>query len=67
MAIIVDRYISYDGEVLLPLESTLDNTSNLISNRGRYFIAFTHSDEAVAIEAGNPIGLLLTLTYSGTP
>lgn len=67
MAIIVDRYISDDGEVLLPLESTLNNTSDLLSDRGRFFKVFTHSDEAVAIEAGNPMGLLLTLTYPATP
>lgn len=67
MAIIVDRYISDDGELLMPISTTLNNTSDLLSDRGRFFKVFTHSDEVVAIEAGNPIGLLLTLTYSGTP
>ena len=67
MAIIVDMYISDDGELLMPINTTPNNTSDLLSDRGRFFKVFTHSDEAVAIEAGNPMGLLLTLTYPATP
>jgi len=67
MAIIVDRYISDDGQILIPISSTADNISDLVSDRGTYFKAFTHSDETVAIEAGNPMGLLLVLTYPATP
>lgn len=65
MAVIVDRYIGSNGDILLPVTDTLDNTSDLLSVRGIYYIAQTH--EVVAIEAGNPMGLLLTLTYPATP
>lgn len=65
MAVIVDRYIGSNGDILLPVTDTLSNTSNLISIKGTYYIAQTH--EVVAIEAGNPMGLLLTLTYPATP
>lgn len=65
MVVIVDRYIGSNGEVLLPISDTTDNTSDLISSRGVYYIAQTH--EEVAIVAGNPMGLLLSLTYPATP
>lgn len=65
MVVIVDRYIGTNGDVLLPVTSTLDNTSDLISLKGVYYIAQTH--EVVAIVAGNPMGLLLSLTYPATP
>lgn len=65
MATIVDRYIGSNGDVLIPLGSALDNTNNLVSARGVYYIAQTH--EQVVIEAGNPMGLLLAITYPATP
>ena len=65
MVVIVDRYIGSNGEVLLPISDTTDNTSDLISSRGVYYIAQTN--EEVAIVAGNPMGLLLSLTYPATP
>jgi len=65
MVVIVDRYIGSNGEILLPIEGTPDNTADLLSSRGVYYIAQTH--EVVAIVAGNPMGLLLTLTYPATP
>jgi hypothetical protein len=65
MAIIVDRYIGSNGEVLLPTTVTADNTSDLLSLSGVYYKVQT--TEVVSIEAGNPMGLLLTLTYPATP
>jgi len=65
MVVLVDRYIGSNGEILLPIEGTLDNTADLLSSRGVYYIAQTH--EVVSIVAGNPMGLLLTLTYPATP
>lgn len=66
MATIVDRYIGTNGDVLIPLTDTANNTSPLLSvKKGVYFIPQTH-EEAI-IEAGNPMGLLLTLTYPATP
>lgn len=65
MAIIVDRYIGSNGEVLIPAEVTANNTADLISSKGVYYLAQT-SEQAI-IEAGNPMGLLLTLTYPATP
>lgn len=62
MSIIVDYYIGDNGEVLFPLTETNDNTSNLVSERGTFYKVFTH--EVVAIEEGNPMGLLLAITYS---
>lgn len=65
MATRVDRYIGSNGDVLIPIESTSNNTSDLVSIAGIYYLAQTH--EVVQIEAGNPMGLLLTLTYPATP
>lgn len=65
MAIRVDRYIGSNGEILLPLEQTTYNTAALIGSDGVYYIPQT--SEVVVIEAGNPMGLLLTLTYPATP
>lgn len=61
----VNRYIGTNGEILIPVSNTTDNTSNLISTSGIYYIA--QKSEIVPIVAGNPIGLLLTLTYPATP
>lgn len=63
--VIVDRYIGDNGVVLLPLQGTANNTSDLISDTGVYFMAQTH--EEVIILEGNPMGLLLAITYSATP
>jgi len=65
MAIILDRYIGLNGDVLIPVTTSATNTSDLISIKGVYYIAQT--SEIVQIEAGNPMGLLLTLTYPATP
>lgn len=65
MAVIIDRYIGDNGIVLLPITSTANNTSDLVSDTGVYYKAFTR--EVAIIEAGNPVGLLLALTYSATP
>lgn len=68
MAIIVDRYIGSNGEVLLPTTVTADNTSDLLSLSGVYYKVQTTEEVAEStIEAGNPMGLLLTLTYPATP
>lgn len=64
MATYVRKYIGTNGDVLLPLSETAGNTSSLVSDKGVFYLAQT--EEVVAIEAGNPIGLLLTLTYPAT-
>lgn len=61
MTTIVKRYIGSNGEILIPIEETLDNTSALVSNNGVYY--YPQTTEQVPIIAGNPMGLLLTLTY----
>ena len=65
MATIVVCYIGSNGDILLPLPEVVGNTSSLISDKGVYYKVQTK--EIVAIEAGNPMGLLLTLTYPATP
>jgi hypothetical protein len=64
---VLDRYIGSNGEVLLPLSQETDNITNLISSDGAVYLIQYHSDEVPTIVAGNPIGLLLILTYSTTP
>lgn len=60
--VIVDRYIGDNGIVLLPLSETGNNTSDLISDTGVYFKAFTHTvSEGGGV--GSPMGLLLAITY----
>lgn len=61
----VRRYIGSNGDVLLPLGETEDNTADLISDKGVYYLAITET--TADIVAGNPMGLLLTLTYPATP
>lgn len=65
MAIKVLKWIGSNGEVLQPLSEETYNDGRMISTRGTYFIPITQ--EIVAIEAGNPMGLLLSLTYPDTP
>lgn len=65
MVVVLDRYIGTNGDILLPVKSSDSNTSDLISIKGVYYLAQTH--EVVPIVAGNPMGLLLTLTYPATP
>jgi len=65
MAVVLDRYIGANGDILIPVTSSDSNTSDLISIKGVYYLAQTH--EEVSIVAGNPMGLLLTLTYPATP
>lgn len=61
MAIRVLRWIGSNGEILTPLTVETYNEGRMISTHGTYFIPQTI--EEVAIVAGNPMGLLLTLTY----
>lgn len=65
MATVFDRYIGSDGDVLIPVEPETTYSPLLSVKKGVYFIPQTH--EVVTIEAGNPMGLLLTLTYPATP
>lgn len=66
MAIRITKWIGSNGEVLFPLgEDTTYNSNNLVSTKGTYFMPST--EEIILIEAGNPMGLLLTLTYPATP
>ncbi len=63
MATKITKWIGDNGDVLIPLgDPTTYNTNKLFSLSGVYFIPFT--EEVVAIETGNPIGLLLSLTYT---
>lgn len=64
MAIILKNYVSIDGDVLIPTKSA-EGHNILVSLNGTVYIPTTA--EVVAIEAGNPMGLLLTLTYPATP
>lgn len=61
--VIVDRYIGDNGMVLFPIQETENNTSDLVSDTGIYFKAFTHTSGGV-IEVGSPMGLLLAITYA---
>ena len=60
------QWIGSNGEVLLPLATTSDNSAPMVSSNGNYFMPIFYTAPPT-IEAGNPIGLLLSLTYSGTP
>jgi len=64
MAVVV-QYTGSNGDILIPITATVDNTSDLISGSGVYYIVETM--EVVGIVAGNPMGLLLALTYPATP
>ena len=68
MSIFIRRWVGDNGDILFPLTdiqvSTLTD-GTLISAKGRYYIPI--NEEVVPIVAGNPMGLLLTLTYSATP
>lgn len=54
------KYICDDGSVLIPLGDA--TFANLVSDSGKFYLAVTETISA--IEAGNPIGLLLALTYA---
>lgn len=62
----VKRYIGSNGEILLPLNQNAENTANLVSVSGVFYLAVTEA-EAVPIEAGMPMGLLLSITYPAAP
>lgn len=62
----VTSYVSEDGDILIPMSSSADNSSDLVSLDGTIWIANLYTP-LPAIVAGNPMGLLLTLTYSATP
>jgi hypothetical protein len=59
MATILDRYISSNGEVLIPVNS--NPYPDLVSDNGIYYLAMTHSTSTPV--QGSPMGLLLALTY----
>lgn len=61
----VVRYYGSDGDVLIPLGVTEENTSRLVSiNAG--VVYFPQIEEIIVgePEAGVPMGLLLSLTYA---
>ena len=64
MAIRIKKWIGSNGEILIPLSQETYNDSRVYSTKGTYFIPIT--EEVVVIEAGNPMGLLLSFTYSAT-
>ena len=63
MSSIVTKWIGSNGEVLIPLSTDTYNTGRLISTKGTYFLP-SLEEEVIEIETGNPIGLLLALTYT---
>lgn len=65
MAIVVKKWIGSNGEVLIPLTQETYNNGKMVSTRGTYFMPIT--EESITIQAGNPMGLLLALTYPATP
>lgn len=66
MATRVKKWIGSNGEVLIPLgDPTTYNTNKMVSTSGIYY--FPQTEEVSVIVVGNPMGLLLSLTYSGTP
>lgn len=66
MATRIKKWIGSNGEVLILLgDPTTYNTNKMVSTSGVYY--FPQTETVTVIEAGNPIGLLLTLTYAGTP
>lgn len=60
------QWIGSNGEVLLPLSQEADNSAHMVSSNGNYFVPIFYTAPPT-IEAGNPIGMLLTLTYPATP
>jgi hypothetical protein len=62
MSVTVNRYIGSNGEVLIPLNQNATNSANLVSSRGVYYIAQTTIITTPL--QGNPMGLLLALTYA---
>ena len=65
MAIYIRKWICEDGSVLFPQnEISISDVSHgaLIPSKGKYYIPI--NEEVVAIQTGNPIGLLLSLTYT---
>lgn len=65
MATTIKKWIGSNGEVLIPLSQETYNDGKMISTKGTYFIPQTET--ITVIEAGNPMGLLLALTYPATP
>lgn len=59
----ITQWIGSNGEVLLPLTSSVDNSSPMISTNGTYFTPIFYVAPPEIAE-GNPIGLLLSLTYT---
>lgn len=56
----ITGYISSKGEYLTPIQADSDNITDLVSTKGVYYQALYSS----AYEEGNPLGLLLALTYT---
>jgi len=58
----ITKWIGSNGEVLLPLTEETYNDGNVVSSKGTFFFPIT--EEVSVPVTGNPMGLLLTLTYS---
>lgn len=67
MSNIIDRYIDDDGEIYTKVVVGANNVNTYYGTNNKYLIPIYHDDTVVEIVAGNPIGLLLSLTYSATP
>ena len=62
MSIIVKKWIGSNGEILIPLTEETYNDGNMVSTHGTYFFALTEDKSTPLM--GNPMGLLLALTYA---
>lgn len=68
MTIFLRKLITDNGDVVFPLsemEVTSTSVGRFVSDSGKYYMPIF--EEIVPIVGGNPMGLLLTLTYSATP
>lgn len=63
MAIIILKWIADTGDVLIPLSQEEYNNGKMVSaNTGTVYFPIFTTDATPTI--GNPMGLLLTLTYA---
>lgn len=68
MTTYIRKWICENGDVLIPLtDITVASSTDgkLVSAKGKFYLPLI--EETSIIVAGNPIGLLLSLTYPDTP
>jgi len=59
----ISKWIGSNGDILIPLTKPADNSGNLISTRGVFYLPIIEVAAGAPLQ-GNPMGLLLTLTYA---